>query len=699
MKATAVSVKRILGSCLFAFALVLASHGQDRAGGTAGVPVSSLALLAGNMNGPGSVDGVGTAARFTNPSGIATDAGGNVYVADTDNHTIRKITPAGAVTTLAGTAGIAGSADGTGAAARFKNPSGVATDAAGNVYVADTDNQTIRKITPAGVVTALAGTAKPDGSGASASASEEGDDEQDDNVGSVDGTGVEARFNNPRGISTDSVGNVYVADEGNSTIRKITPAGIVTTLAGTAGTRGSIATDSAGNVYVADDKHAIRKITPAGAVTTLAGTAGTAGSADGTGTAARFNYPRGVATDSASNVYVADTTNRTIRKITLGGAVSTLAGTARTAGSADGTGAAARFLIPAGIATDRASNVYVADSHIIRKITPAAVVTTLAGGATSIRGRADGAGAAARFDLPRGVAADGAGNAYVADQENHTIRKITPAGLVSTFAGTAGVKGSADGTGAAASFDRPEGVATDTASNVYVADSNNQTIRKITPTGVVTTLAGTARIHGSADGTGAAASFHSPVSVATDRTGNVYVADAGNNIIRKITPAGVVTTLAGTAETYGSADGVGAAARFRLPVGVATDGAGNVYVADHENHTIRKIMRGRVVTTLAGTALAPGRADGTRAAARFNAPTGVATDSAGNVYVADTGNHTIRKITPAGVVNTVVGVAGQGDFAPGALPGFLMWPKGVAVSGSSLYITLYNGVALVQNRP
>ena len=185
---------------------------------------------------------------------------------------------------------------------------------------------------------------------------------------------------------------------------------------------------------------------------------------------------------------------------------------------------------------------------------------------------------------------------------NDTIRKITPAGVVTTFAGTAGQSGSADGTGAAARFTNPEGTAVDGAGNVYVADTFNDTIRKITPAGVVTTLAGTAGQGGSADGTGAAARFAFPTGVAVDGAGNVYVADTDNDTIRKITPAGVVTTLAGTAGQSGSADGTGAAARFNSPFGLAVDGAGNIYVADEDNDAIREITPAGVVSTLAGTA-------------------------------------------------------------------------------------------------
>ncbi len=322
--------------------------------------------------------------------------------------------------------------------------------------------------------------------------------------------------------------------------------------------------------------------------TTLAGQP-SMGSADGTGSAARFASPFGVAVDGAGNVYVADTGNNTIRKVTPAGVVTTLAGLMGSPGSADGTGSAARFSGPSGVAVDSAGNVFVADlwNCAVRKVTPAGVVTTLAGLMGS-PGSADGTGSAARFNAPSGVAVDGAGNVYVAAFWSQTIRKVTPAGVVTTLAGLAGSQGSADGTGSAARFSGPSGVAVDCAGNVFVADKWNHTIRKVTPAGVVTTLAGLTGSWGSADGTGSAARFWDPSGVAMDGAGNVYVADNLNNLIRKVTPAGEVTTLAGQASDSGSADGTGSAARFSAPSGVAVDGAGNVYVADLGNSTIRK---------------------------------------------------------------------------------------------------------------
>ena len=323
----------------------------------------------------------------------------------------------------------------------------------------------------------------------------------------------------------------------------------------------------------------------------------------------------------------------------LQGIVTTLAGSS-TYGYADGTGSAARFNAPAGVAVDSSGTVYVADygDQRIRKISSAGVVTTLAG--SGMYGFADGTGAAAQFKNPEGVAVDSSGTVYVADLGNQRIRKITPAGVVTTLAGS-GVAGFADGTGVAAQFYAPASVAVDSSGTVYVGDTYNNRIRKITPAGVVTTLAGSG-IQGFADGTGSVAQFAHPRGVVVDSAGTVYVADTSNHRIRKISSAGVVTTLAG-AGTSGFADGTEAAAQFNLPFGVAVDPSGTVYVADRNNNRIRTISSAGVVTTLAGSGVAA-FADGTGSAARFYYPFGVAVDSSGTVYVGDSSNYRVRKI-------------------------------------------------------
>jgi len=321
---------------------------------------------------------------------------------------------------------------------------------------------------------------------------------------------------------------------------------------------------------------------------TLAGLAGSSGTTDGTGSAARFNLPYGIAVDTAGNVFVADTNNYTIRKVTSTGVVTTFAGLAGSSGSTDGTGSDARFRSPSGLAVDIAGNLFVADrdNSIIRKITSAGVVTTFAGLAGS-SGSTDGTGSDARFWNPSAIAVDIAGNVFVADTQNFTIRKITSAGVVTTLAGSAGNYGYADGTGSDARFTYNYGIAADTAGNVYVADTTFYTIRKVTSAGVVTTLAGTAGSSGSTDGTGSDARFFYPFGLGVDTAGNVFVADRNNYTIRKVTSAGVVTTLAGLAGSSGSADGAGSAARFNEPFCVTVDASGNLFVTDTYNNTIR----------------------------------------------------------------------------------------------------------------
>jgi len=325
--------------------------------------------------------------------------------------------------------------------------------------------------------------------------------------------------------------------------------------------------------------------------------------------------------------------------------VTTLCGNT-TSGSTDATGPAASFHHPYGVCADGSGNLFVADNmnYEIRKIViSTGVVTTFAGSTTS--GHADGTGAAASFSYPTGVCTDGSGNLYVADYSNYLIRKIViSTGVVSTLAGSI-TPGHADGTGAAASFNYPFGVCCDGIGNLYVADNGNNMIRKIViATGVVTTICGSTT-GGHADGTGAAASFISPAGIVADASGNLYVADQGNNEIRKVViSTGVVTTFAGST-TSGSADGTGAAASFYYPDGVALDGSGNLYVSDEINNEVRKIVVATgVVTTLCGS-LTSGHTDGTGAAASFNYPWGLCIDVSGQLYVSDGFNNEIRAIS------------------------------------------------------
>jgi len=328
----------------------------------------------------------------------------------------------------------------------------------------------------------------------------------------------------------------------------------------------------------------------------------------------------------------------------LANVVTTLTGSAGISGSTDGTGVAARFKYPEAITTD-GTNLYVADyvNHTIRKIViDTGTVTTLAG-SPGVPGAVDGIGSAARFNQPRGITTDGV-SLYVADEANLTIRKvIISTAEVTTLAGSTGIIGSTDGTGTAAKFHYPIGITTD-GTNIYIADCQNHTIRKIVlSNGAVTTLAGAAGVIGSNDGIGIAARFYFPNGIATDGT-NLFVTDSWNNTIRKIViSSGVVTTLAGSAGQSGSTDGTGTAARFYNPFHITTDGT-YLYFADQSNHTIRKLtIASGLVTTLAGSAGFAGSSDGTGSAARFNYPAAVTTDG-NKLYIADSHNHTIRVI-------------------------------------------------------
>jgi sugar lactone lactonase YvrE len=330
---------------------------------------------------------------------------------------------------------------------------------------------------------------------------------------------------------------------------------------------------------------------------TIAGTAYAMGSTNATGAAASFLSPQALVADSMGNIYVADTGNSIIRKITPSGVVTTVAGTPGVTGTTDGPGSVALFNYPCGIAIDPSGNLWVADTYncTIRKITPQGIVSTFAGQAPSASipspinaGSTNATGTSAKFNFPRGIACDGMGNIYVADTLNDTVRKITPAAVVTTIAGSPNnTPQSLDGTGTAARFDYPYGIASDVNGNLWVADTSGQTIRSVTPTGVVTTLSGLAGNAGSNGGTGSVARFNQPASIAVDSSGNLYVADYVNSTIRLISPKGVVSTLVGLSGNTGAVDAAGSIARLYNPFGVAVDIGGNVYIADTLSQTIR----------------------------------------------------------------------------------------------------------------
>jgi sugar lactone lactonase YvrE len=409
---------------------------REIAGTSTWINLTDSGTYSGSLTGTLTVSSVASAMNgdafrcvLTNSNGTATTTQANLVVESPF-----------AVLTFAGHAGVVGHADGTGSAALFNAPADIALDGSGNAYLADANNSTVRMITPAGVVTTLAG--------------------QFGVTGSTDGSGS-ALFNHPAGIAVDGSGNAFIADTGNNTIRKL----VIST----------------------------------GAVSTLAGQAGVAGSADGTGTAAGFSGPSGIAVDSTGNLYVSDTLNHTVRRITSAGAVTTIAGTAGASGFTDATGSAVRFHGPQGLALDASGDLFVADTNnnAVRKLVIATGAVTTVAGQSGLAGSADGANGVAQFRFPSGVAVDPSGNLYVADTDNHTLREIATTGAVSTLAGLAGTSGSADGVGTAARFNFPTGVAVHVnagipvvgtlpggtnSTDIYIADTTNDTVRlAITP--------------------------------------------------------------------------------------------------------------------------------------------------------------------------------------------------------------------------
>ncbi|MDB5097428.1 MAG: hypothetical protein JWM80_1849, partial [Cyanobacteria bacterium RYN_339] len=547
--------------------------------------IKSLLTVATQLSEKGSD---GQPIKLLQPRGIALKATGDMVIVDAGNQAIR-IGIAGdnntmIFTTLAG-GGAAGYADFVGKDAQFNDPYGVTVDAGGNAYVTDTNNHCIRKITPAQVVTTVAG------NGA---------------AGSQDGAGKGASFRSPKGIAADPKGTMFVADYGNNLIRKVTSDGVVSVFAGS----------------------------------------GTAGHVNGLGKAAQFNKPVGITVDATGVVYVSEEGSQELRKITLEGAVTTLAGTGDLQpGLVDGPGITARFSDPRGLSVDKDGIVYAIDAgnNAIRQIQPVHVVTTLAGkgrpvaGLSSVnnnptlfpqggsccsgpttQGFTDGNGTTAQFGEPWAVVADDAFNVYVADSANNAIRKVAPDGTVTTLAGS-GKAAFADGKGTSASFNTPRALVLDGAGNLIVADQLNNCIRKVTPAGVVTTIAGDVdpnHAAGFKNGGTDVASFNAPSGVVLDAAGNLYVADRGNHVIRKINGAGQVTTFAGDG-TAGYKDDKNLVARFASPSGLAIDGKGNLYVADYGNDVIRVASPDGAVGTLAGSGT-PGWADAAAKAAAFN---------------------------------------------------------------------------------
>jgi mucin-19 len=708
----------------------------------------AVTAFAGSLGNASSNDGIGTSATFDNPTGIAIDAKGNLLVAEFAGYAIRSIElNSGLVTTVQGGSHVQGTSDSSGVASRFQHPSKTAVDISGNLYVADSANDTIRQLNlSTGVVLTLAGLAGV--------------------AGFADGPLQRSTFSNPSGLAYDFMhSELYVADTANDTIRIIDLTGLtVSTVAGNATFAGSldgkgsaagftepqgIALDPTFSIlYVADTGNdTIRAVDvsscpakPAdcGTVSTVAGSPGITGAMNGTGSTAQFNSPQGIVVAGGGELYVADAMNNAIRVVVPGpdgGAVTTL-----TSGDP--------VFTPTDVATD-GTNVFVANSADadILQVSIASGQPTVFTGVAGQAGNRDGTAAEALFFAPYGLAYDGnSALLYVVDSFNNNAREIAigSTSIVTTVGGLAPTQGSANGIGYSALLAGPGGLAFDPGGTLYVADWPSHGIRQINvASGAVTTLigdpsnaacstsngwfniptglaldaangnlhvtdqvCGAVMVHLSSlqvsqlwtiNGSGA-----TPQGAAVDPAGNLYVADSSRNVvcvIKWMNPCGCAT-IAGSG-IAAEADGNGTGASFNGPFGLALDGNGNLYVSDMNGNTIRRITLGSTnqVKTVAGMPQA-GSSDGLGILASFNGPAGLAYDGVGNLYVADQGNSTVRRIDlSTSQVTTVVGVAGQKGLALGPLRGGLNAPDGIAVApGLALFVSDPAERAILQAR-
>ena len=599
--------------------------------------------------------------------------------------------------------------DGTLGDARFGSSGDIVRDSAGNLFMSDTSSHVIRKITLAGVVTTFAGLASSD----------------DSTAGFIDGTGTLARFYQPTGLTIDGSDNLYVADRLNNAIRKITPAGVVSTFVST-GLNGpfDIVFDRVGNLFITE-AYQLKKHIPGSGVTVFAGT-GQSGDTNGNGTSAMFGGLTGITIDPTNNeLYVADTGYQSIRKITSEADVTTffkgsvtwqylvlktfpltlyvsglnsivqiddngnespLAGNNNDSSTSDNVGANARFAYPTGLALDSVTGtLYIAQDGGVRLMNlSSGSVTSFVGNLGSLS-TINGQGSSVRFNAPAQVAKDSQGNLFVAELFSHCIRKISPAGVFSTFAGLAGTSGTSDGNGAAARFNSPFGIVIDSSDNLYVVDAFNHAIRKITPTADVTTFAGLPGTPGYTDDTGTNARFTHPWALTIDASGNLFVADAGNSLIRKITPAGAVTTIAGSQGIYGHVDGPALTANLSMINGISISSSGDLFVTEQFDngggnlYYVRKITPGGDVTTMT---------DGTT----LNDPRGIVVDSDGYLYVSDLENSLIRKISPTGTISTLLGAQGVSSSVDGnKSTARLVAPFGMSLYGNDIYFTEISG--------
>lgn len=574
--------------------------------------------------------GPASAALLFAPECVALDAAGNLYIADPADHRVRKISPAGIITTVAGTGHAGFSGDGGPAAqAQLYQPYGLAVDASGNLYIADLGNGRVRRVAADGIIRTVAGggAADPSAGGSQATA---------------------ARLLGPRNLALDRTGNLYIAAFLDHRVYQVTPAGHILLVAGAgspgvAGNGGpalhaqlnypaGLALDNAGNLYIADSGNRRVRRLSAGILSTL-------------NVPLTLDLPTGLVFDASGNLYIADRSR--IVRLTASGTASSLKVAARD------------------LALDALGNLYIASgSPQIVRMAAGGAVSTIAGATSQPRFWGDGAPAVlGRLDSPRGVALGPDGELWIADTGNARIRKVSATGLLSTVAGAGGAGVVGEGIPATtARLFAPSSVALDAAGNLWIADPLSSRIRRVSPTGLITTAAGTGQAGFNGDGSAAFSQLNLPSGVAADRAGAIYIADTNNHRIRKLTPDGALFTIAGRGiRGYAGDGGPALEALLDSPCGLALDADGNLYIADRMNHAIRKVDRAGLISTVAGVGLPGWAGDGGPAVrARLSHPLGVAVDRQGTLYIADTNNHRIRRVTPEGIIDTIAG-----DGAPG----------------------------------
>ena len=631
------------------------------------------------------------------PMAVIGDGSGGFYFTSDGQNRVYKVTASGVISAVAGSGARGFGGDGGSAlTAQLNSPHGIALDATGNLYIADYSNNRVRRITAGGIITTIAGNGTVGGGGDG-------------------GPAISAQLNLPRGIAVDSTGNVFIADSGNNRVRKVTPAGIISTIAGNgissfSGDGGpataaaiwvptDIAVDTSGNLFIADGgNHRVRKVS-SGVISTVAGSATPGFGGDGgPATAAQLNSPYNIDVDAAGNLFIADRGNARIRRV-AGGVINTIAGLGNPGFSFSGDGGpatSALFDQPEGIAVDTIGNIFVADTgnNRVRLFTLGGFINTVAGRSTSGFSGDVGAANAAMLNGPQGVAVDAAGNVFITDRFNNRIRKVTQGGVISTVAGNGSVAFSGDnGPALNAGMTAPSGIAVDAAGNIFIADEVDNRIRKVTTGGVISTVAGNGNAgYGGDGGLATSAALLQPTGVALDTAGNIFIADRSNNRVRKVTPNGIISTVAGTgAAGFGGDDLPAASTLLSLPTGVAVDAAGNLFIADYGNRRVRKVNTNGIISTIAGDgSFSIGVDGGPAVSVGLTSPTGVSVDALGNVYFADVG--LVRKITPAGLISTIVGDRNpgfRGDGGP-SIAAQINHAQGVAVDTSgNLYIADY----------